>query len=144
AMPRAEVYRKSHSRMEGGKLVTYAKGEELDATDRELKAFSDRLRLKGDDNQKKPGTPSGSGGDGGGDESEDNHRLSNALQELVAAAELVRTTEDVQQLRELAFQLNVDISNRWGAERTRETILEALKERGLPDEGDEQTEQPEG
>jgi len=33
--------------MEGGKLVTYAKGEELDATDRELKAFSDRLRPKG-------------------------------------------------------------------------------------------------
>lgn len=46
-MPRAEVYRKSHSRMEDGKLVTYAKGEELDATDRELKAFSDRLRPKG-------------------------------------------------------------------------------------------------
>jgi len=33
--------------MEDGKLVTYAKGEELDATDRELKAFSDRLRPKG-------------------------------------------------------------------------------------------------
>jgi len=144
-MPRAEVYRKSHSRIEGGRFVTYAKGEELDATDRELKAFSDRLRLKGDDNQKKPGTPSGGAGDGGGDdESEDNHALSNALQELVAAAELARATEDVQQLRELAFRLNVDVSNRWGAERTRETILEALKERGLPDEGGEQIEQPEG
>lgn len=46
-MPRAEVYRKSHSRMEDGKIVTYAKGEELDASDRELKAFSDRLRPKG-------------------------------------------------------------------------------------------------
>ena|SRR5690554_4159016 len=144
-MPKAEVYRKSHSRTEDGELVTYARGEELDATDRELKAFSDRLRLKGDDNQKKPGTSSGGAGDGGSDdESEGNHALSNALQELVAAAELARATEDVQQLRELAFQLNVDVSNRWGAERTRETILEALKERGLPDEGGEQTEQPEG
>lgn len=40
---RAVVKRRSHSRSENGRLVTYKEGETLMATESEMKAFSDRL-----------------------------------------------------------------------------------------------------
>lgn len=37
------VTRKGHARPEGGRVVTYWPGDTFDGTERELKAFSDRL-----------------------------------------------------------------------------------------------------
>lgn len=42
---KARVTRKTHSRREKGRLVTYRKGHELDVSERELAAFGDRLEV---------------------------------------------------------------------------------------------------
>lgn len=41
---RLEVYRKSHGRREKGRLVSYGVGDQFEGTQKELRAFADRLR----------------------------------------------------------------------------------------------------
>lgn len=42
-MAKAKVTRKSHSRRERGGMVTYNEGDEMNASERELEVFGDRL-----------------------------------------------------------------------------------------------------
>lgn len=51
---KAKVTRKSHARREAGRLTAYNAGDEIEVSERELKAFSDRLEAVP---QSKPGRP---------------------------------------------------------------------------------------
>lgn len=46
-----KVTRKSHGRREDGKLVVYQTGDVLEGTERELRAFSDRLSAVSDSDE---------------------------------------------------------------------------------------------
>lgn len=52
---RAVVTRKSHSRIENGRPVTYRPGDPLRVTERELRQFGDRLRVQEEPARSKPG-----------------------------------------------------------------------------------------